>query len=163
MRLAVVALTCLLSILLASGGVADMQEVDSGLLDPGESFSWTFEEPGEFDYHCHPHQWMTGRVSVMAGDPDREPTQFNVSIVEGDEEDDWGYDPAHLEVYAGDTVVWTNEGTMVHTVSQDHEEDEHGMGGDMDGHDDLDPYIPGPAVAVFLLVLLAGLVWTRRG
>ncbi len=37
---------------------------DSGLLDPGDSFSQTFTEPGTYSYVCGPHPWMTGTVVV---------------------------------------------------------------------------------------------------
>jgi nitrite reductase (NO-forming) len=39
---------------------------DSGLLATGETFSHTFDSPGEFEYYCTPHPWMRARVSVMA-------------------------------------------------------------------------------------------------
>jgi nitrite reductase (NO-forming) len=38
---------------------------DSGFLETGETFSYTFNEPGEFEYYCTPHPWMRARVSVM--------------------------------------------------------------------------------------------------
>jgi len=37
---------------------------DSGYLDPGESFSISFEETGTFDYFCTLHPWMKGKVIV---------------------------------------------------------------------------------------------------
>jgi plastocyanin len=37
---------------------------DSGLLSRGESFSRTFNDPGEYDYYCIPHPYMTGKVIV---------------------------------------------------------------------------------------------------
>ena len=37
---------------------------ESGLLFPGETFSYTFNVVGQFDYHCHFHPWMTGVVNV---------------------------------------------------------------------------------------------------
>ncbi|MFN8677646.1 MAG: cupredoxin domain-containing protein [Thermomicrobiales bacterium] len=37
---------------------------DSGIFDPGASFSWTFTEPGAFAYHCLLHPTMQGRVVV---------------------------------------------------------------------------------------------------
>lgn len=37
---------------------------DSELLDPGESWSYTFETPGEYEYYCLPHPWMRARVIV---------------------------------------------------------------------------------------------------
>jgi nitrite reductase (NO-forming) len=38
---------------------------DSGNLAEGQSFSYTFENPGTFDYACTPHPWMQGRIEVM--------------------------------------------------------------------------------------------------
>jgi nitrite reductase (NO-forming) len=38
---------------------------DSGMLAAGQSWSYTFDQPGEFDYACTPHPWMKGHVSVM--------------------------------------------------------------------------------------------------
>jgi nitrite reductase (NO-forming) len=37
---------------------------DSGEIEPGESFSVAFDEPGTFDYYCVPHPWMVGSVIV---------------------------------------------------------------------------------------------------
>ena len=38
---------------------------DSGDLLSGESFSFTFDEVGEFPYYCIPHPWMSGMVLVV--------------------------------------------------------------------------------------------------
>ena len=38
---------------------------DSGMLAPGQSWSYTFNDPGDFDYLCTPHPWMKARISVM--------------------------------------------------------------------------------------------------
>lgn len=37
---------------------------DSPLLTKGQSFSFTFNEVGTFNYHCQPHPQMTGSVTV---------------------------------------------------------------------------------------------------
>lgn len=37
---------------------------DSGYLDPSESFTFTFNEPGRYDYFCTLHPWMRGQVIV---------------------------------------------------------------------------------------------------
>lgn len=37
---------------------------DSGFLNEGESFSYTFAEAGEFEYFCAPHPWMRANVIV---------------------------------------------------------------------------------------------------
>ena len=37
---------------------------DSGHLDPYQSFSFTFDETGIYDYYCTLHPWMEGQVIV---------------------------------------------------------------------------------------------------
>ena len=37
---------------------------DSGFLDPGATWSYTFEEAGDFEYFCTPHPWMRAKVIV---------------------------------------------------------------------------------------------------
>lgn len=37
---------------------------DSGFLEQGDSFTYTFTEPGEFPYFCIPHPWMKGKIIV---------------------------------------------------------------------------------------------------
>ncbi len=39
-------------------------EFDSGSLAGGESFEYTFEEAGEFDYFCAIHPQMTGSITA---------------------------------------------------------------------------------------------------
>lgn len=36
----------------------------SPLLAPGDAFTRTFDTPGVFPYHCDPHPFMTGTVTV---------------------------------------------------------------------------------------------------
>ena len=43
---------------------ADDDSFDSGNLDGGATFEQTFDEAGEFAYHCNIHPQMTGTVSV---------------------------------------------------------------------------------------------------
>jgi plastocyanin len=47
---------------------ADDGTWDSGTLQPGESFSFTFDEPGTYSYLCEIHPEMTGTVNVTGGD-----------------------------------------------------------------------------------------------
>jgi len=35
-----------------------------GVLKPGESFEFIFTDPHEIPYHCTPHPWMTGKISI---------------------------------------------------------------------------------------------------
>ena len=43
---------------------ADAGAWNSPLLAPGEAFSHTFDQTGDFAYHCEPHPSMVGAVSV---------------------------------------------------------------------------------------------------
>ncbi len=45
--------------------VTDIEDsFDSGFVQAGSTWSYTFEKAGEFDYLCTLHPWMTGTVSV---------------------------------------------------------------------------------------------------
>jgi plastocyanin len=37
---------------------------DSGTLQPGQSYSFTFDKPGTYAYHCNIHPDMTGTITV---------------------------------------------------------------------------------------------------
>jgi plastocyanin len=47
--------------------------------------------------------------------------EVSVAIVEGNSSDPetWRYEPADVTVPAGDTVVWRNDGDVMHTVTSD--------------------------------------------
>jgi plastocyanin len=45
---------------------SDTEIFESGILDSGETYSYTFGEPGIFPYHCDLHPHMRGMV-VVAG------------------------------------------------------------------------------------------------
>jgi plastocyanin len=36
----------------------------SGVLKPGDTYDFLFTEPQEVHYHCQPHPWMTGSITV---------------------------------------------------------------------------------------------------
>jgi plastocyanin len=45
--------------------VTDIEEsFDSGFIQSGSTWSYTFEKSGEWDYLCTLHPWMKGTVSV---------------------------------------------------------------------------------------------------
>ena len=46
---------------------ADDGSWDSETLQPGQSFSFTFDSAGTFPYHCEIHPFMTGTVTVGEG------------------------------------------------------------------------------------------------
>jgi len=37
---------------------------DSGFLEPGDTFTFTFTEAGTYPYFCLPHPFMTGTITV---------------------------------------------------------------------------------------------------
>jgi amicyanin len=43
---------------------SDQGAWESPLLAPGETFTRTFDTPGVFPYHCAPHPFMVGSVTV---------------------------------------------------------------------------------------------------
>jgi plastocyanin len=125
----------------------DDDAFDSGDMAPGDKFTFTFKKAGVYNYNCTPHPWMKGTVSVHEpgkAPPKEEPEEddegssapptspsnpsstggsgpqtFQVNIVEGGSTSDWGYDPSSIEVGVGDTVTWTNTGSVDHTVTSD--------------------------------------------
>ena len=38
-----------------------------GLIPANEKYQFVFTEEGEYPYHCEPHPWMTGKVTVAEG------------------------------------------------------------------------------------------------
>ncbi len=46
---------------------ADDTSFDSGNLDPGKSFSFTFKQAGTFSYHCSIHPTMKAKIVVTGG------------------------------------------------------------------------------------------------
>lgn len=44
---------------------ADDASYDSGMLNPGDVFSQEFDTPGTYTYHCTPHPWMKGTITVQ--------------------------------------------------------------------------------------------------
>ncbi|MEX2159262.1 MAG: cupredoxin family copper-binding protein [Dehalococcoidia bacterium] len=51
----------------------DGDELDSPLFARGASFSHTFNEPGEYAYHCEPHPNMKGLVTVTGSEAKQGP------------------------------------------------------------------------------------------
>lgn len=41
---------------------SDLSFDDSGYIEPGQSFSQTFSDPGTYRFKCDPHPWMTGQI-----------------------------------------------------------------------------------------------------
>ncbi len=48
----------------AHGNDHEAEGMDSGPMYHMNSWSYTFNEPGVYEYHCDPHPYMTGQVIV---------------------------------------------------------------------------------------------------
>ena len=109
---------------------------DSSLFMSGDTFEFTFEEPGEYDYFCMVHPWMVGKVlvgdveeMVVEEEPEPLPESDNtaplsatVSVPEGSsvpgcEETNECYIPYEVTIDVGGKVIWTNDDTAAHTVT----------------------------------------------
>lgn len=53
--------------------------MDSGIINPGGTFSHTFNETGVYGYYCIIHPWMTGTVNVGTSLPPKSPVTLSIS------------------------------------------------------------------------------------
>ena len=52
--------------------------IDSGMIDPGQTFSYTFDNAGAYGYYCLIHPWMTGTVNVETDSPQQMPVTLSI-------------------------------------------------------------------------------------
>jgi plastocyanin len=94
---------------------------DSGVMEGGETFAWTFESGGTFAYFCAFHPQMVGSVSVSGpgAEPVEEPAPPEPVAVAASEVSilDLAFQPERLEVAVGTTVAWSNDDPFPHTVT----------------------------------------------
>ena len=129
---------------------------DSGLLNPGATWSHTFPAGGTFSYLCDLHPDMTGRVVVSAGGtppPDTTPvttpttptttrppavpptTPAPTTTLPGTPPPtqasvmimDFQFSPSVVTIAAGGTVTWTNHDSSPHSVTADDTAYDSGM------------------------------------
>ena len=72
----------------------------SPLLKTDETYTYTFNEAGEYAIHCEPHPYMTMTVIVKDGEKMEEQTVE----IKG-----YTYTPETLEITPGTTVKWVNK------------------------------------------------------
>ncbi len=97
---------------------------DTGIIDPGEQVTVTFDEPGAFPFACQIHPVMTGSVQVrdasgvVPGTPAASPAASPSSVATAEVTIvDFAFDPPELRVAAGTTVTWTNRDGVPHTAT----------------------------------------------
>ena len=98
---------------------------DSSLIGPNNQFNYTFSDEGQFKYYCTLHPFMTGTVTVtkqiqpIVTTPDKLPEMFNVSITEGSSfpNNRIFFAPPEINVAPNATVVWTNDDSIMHSVT----------------------------------------------
>jgi plastocyanin len=78
-------------------------------LQPGESYTFKFNQPGTHAYHCKIHPEMTGTVTVSGAAPSTIVTMKN-----------FRFDPPNITVAQGTEVLWVNNDQVArHTVTAD--------------------------------------------
>jgi len=89
----------------------DANGFDSPMMAPGVAYNVTLTAPGVYDYHCHPHPWMTG-VVVVADEPGA--LEGTVTLAA------WNvktFLPQTVIVKPGTRLVWDNPDPAPHTVT----------------------------------------------
>jgi plastocyanin len=87
---------------------ADGGAFDSGTLDPGEFFDFTFASEGVFDYSCIFHPGMIG--TLVVGTPDS--VTLDIQMI------GTTFNPSAAAVTAGEYVRWVNFDPMAHTSTE---------------------------------------------
>lgn len=90
------------------GGESDSALFDSGSLNPGDIFMFTFTDEGTFEYFCKFHP-MQGRVRVTAAGP----ATATVNILDNPPR----FELDDVTIQAGGTVTWNHAGNQPHTVT----------------------------------------------
>lgn len=156
--------------LIGASSTGDDREVLSDDIKNGGSFQHTFTTVGTFDYHCHPHPWMTAKIHIEADDNATAPETHTVRIIEpdGSDEQSWRFEPANLTIQAGDTVAWVNEGAQIHVImggvaGDGHHGSEEGGHGPPGHHEEptADKGVPGFEPLLLLAALAAALLARR--
>src|SRR5215211_5182284 len=107
---------------------------DTGVLNPGDWATITLEKSGEAPFTCQFHPEMLGKVMVQGDDMSASPVAASpvASPValgtpgSGDAESandvtvsiiDFAFETPELEIPAGTTITWVNDGQAIHTVT----------------------------------------------
>jgi MYXO-CTERM domain-containing protein len=139
MRLAI---ATTIALLMLTPMVAADVDFDSKLLEPGETWEYTVTEadPGGQWYHCTIHPNMEAMIHVFEegylGRENGSTETHMVSIDDDGTAEGGNYSVMHLTVEVGDTIIWTNNGELPHTVTSTTDAEYAGEESESDDHDD---------------------------
>jgi plastocyanin len=104
-------------------------QFESGNMNSGQTFQFTFNTPGTYNYKCAYHSNMTGTVNVLApgstpmpqpsntpratSTPMSQPSPGTANVAIRN----YAYDPKTITVNLGDKVIWTGFDTDPHSVT----------------------------------------------
>ncbi|MDQ3705556.1 MAG: cupredoxin domain-containing protein [Chloroflexota bacterium] len=104
-------------------------QFESGNMNSGQTFQFTFNTPGTYNYKCAYHSNMTGTVNVLApgstpvpqpsntpratATPMSQPSPGTANVAIRN----YAYDPKTITVNLGDKVIWTGFDTDPHSVT----------------------------------------------
>lgn len=93
-----------------ASGTGEQRLLNSGNLNPGDSFVHVFEEQAELLYFCRYHGGPdgTGMAGTITVSGSGSPSTHRVTVT--------ALEYSDLAVDVGDTVVWINQDDMMHTV-----------------------------------------------
>jgi plastocyanin len=108
------------------------QLFNSGNVMPGARFRHTFTKPGRYRYFCLTHEMdrMVGEVIVESPTTERQAAESKpapspnrigpppIRIIKMNDDDPM-YQPRNLQIAAGQTVEWQNEGQLSHSITDD--------------------------------------------
>jgi plastocyanin len=95
---------------------ADSGAFESGDILPGQSYSFSFNNPGTYGYHSEIDPSLTSTITVLPTERYSCPTNATAIV---DMNRSYGYSPAILSVTSGTTVCWRNADGWTHTVTAD--------------------------------------------
>ena len=101
---------------------------DSGFLSPGDTFVWSFEAAGTYNYLCTLHPGMTGSVLVTGTGgtppppdptpPPPDPTPPPAAPPGDIRVIDNAFSPQTITIAEGTRLTWSNAGALPHTVTR---------------------------------------------
>ena len=137
--------------------LATPSSIVSPEIPPGETFSFRFITPGQFHYHQHHMDEVTGRIDIIEYDSDLPQFVSHDVVWELNDAGQFAFIPADLTINAGDTVVWHNNGNsdiqiMGTTGDEDHSAHVHPE----------DEGIPAPSLVFLAFGIVAIALFLRR-